>query len=433
MKNVLWRKGLAVIFIMIFFNLTFSAAIGKLTLYEYKLPPPASVDMPVEETFFRRMSVREFTEEPVTNNELSTVLWAAYGCRDDGEQTVPVIDGMHAVEIYVLKKDGVYKYDPLNHSLLFYRNGDYRYIGQYNAPIQLGIVWNRSRNTNGNYVAAEMGAIGQNIQFMANALGLGTVVTADFPPNNTLYVVGLPPDEVPRIIMPVGHPRAPYNFIYLPLWFSLLPRVRVSDVNLSTAIKEWETSTVFHGDISRWELSQLLWASYGYSYLLDVSRPEKKYITRHRTVPSAHAYYPLRMYAVTKNGVYRYVPGLYRYYMWGLPIVTFLLKIRDGDHRGEVAQASSQPSIASAPLIIISVLDTVKARGMLGKWDDLSGEEFRWLWYYEAGASVYNILLETVAWNLSADITLPMHSDAIRGVLRLNDECLPLLIVPVGK
>lgn len=432
MKNMLWKKGLAVIFIMTFLNPTFSAAIGKLTLSEYRLPPPAFVDTPVEETFFRRMSVREFTEEPVTDKELSTVLWAAYGYRDDGEQTVPTVNGLHAVHIYVLKNNGVYRYDPLNHSLLFYRKGDYRYIGQYDAPIQLGIVWNRSRNSDGKLVACEIGAIGQNVQFTANALGLGTVVTADFPPNNTLYEIGLPHEEVPRIIMPLGRPSVPYNFIYLPLWFSLLPRVRVSNVNFSTAINEWRKSTVFNGNLSRWELSQLLWASYGYSYLLDVSQPEKKYITRHRTVPSAHAYYPLRMYAVTKDGVYMYVPGLYRYYMWGLPIVTFLLKIRGGDYREEVARASSQPSVASAPLIIVSVLDIKKTRGMLGKWDDLSGEEFRWLWYYEAGASVYNIFLETVAWNLSAGVALLMDSDVIQGVLRLNENHLPLLLVPVG-
>ncbi|HEC81809.1 MAG TPA: hypothetical protein ENI42_05245 [Thermoplasmatales archaeon] len=63
------------------------------------------------------------------DEELSTVLWAAYGYRDDGKQAVPTVEGMHAAHIYVLKEDGVYKYNPLNHSLVFYKNGEYRYIG----------------------------------------------------------------------------------------------------------------------------------------------------------------------------------------------------------------------------------------------------------------------------------------------------------------
>ncbi|EMR75283.1 hypothetical protein MBGDF03_01163 [Thermoplasmatales archaeon SCGC AB-540-F20] len=56
-----------------------------------------------------------------------------------GNRTVPGIDGIHAAVIYVLKKDAVYRYDPLNHSLIFYKDGDYRYIGQYDAPTNLGL------------------------------------------------------------------------------------------------------------------------------------------------------------------------------------------------------------------------------------------------------------------------------------------------------
>jgi hypothetical protein len=27
-------------------------------------------------------------------------------------------------------------------------------------------------------------------------------------------------------------------------------------------------------------------------------------------------------------------------------------------------------------------------------WDDLSGEDARWIWYYEAGAAAHNVLLQ---------------------------------------
>ena len=87
--------------------------------------------------------MRDFTNELVTDEELSTVLWAAYGLRDDGELTVPEINGAHAAVIYVLLED-VYTYCPVNHSLVFYKEGDYRDIvgWQYSAPVQLCLCWN---------------------------------------------------------------------------------------------------------------------------------------------------------------------------------------------------------------------------------------------------------------------------------------------------
>ena len=53
------------------------------------LPPPLRIDIPLEETIMQRMSMRSFADVPVTDEELSTILWSAYGKRDDGELTVP--------------------------------------------------------------------------------------------------------------------------------------------------------------------------------------------------------------------------------------------------------------------------------------------------------------------------------------------------------
>ena len=108
------------------------------------LPPPLRIDIPLEETIMQRMSMRSFTDDSVTDEELSTVLWSAYGKRDDGELTVPKFNGNHASVIYVLKEDAVYTYDPDSHSLVFYIEGDYRSIvgTQYESPIQLGLCWN---------------------------------------------------------------------------------------------------------------------------------------------------------------------------------------------------------------------------------------------------------------------------------------------------
>jgi len=338
------------------------------------LPAPMYIDMIVEETIFRRMSVREFTDEPVTDEELSTILWAAYGYTENGNRTVHGINGIHAGQIYVLMEDAVYKYDALNHSLVFHKDGDYRYIGQYEAPIQLGLIWDKDKSNDENLSCAELGEIGQNIQFAANA------------------------------------------------------------IDLTNALQNRSESTSWDEDLTRQEETQAIWASYGYSYLLDEGIATTNPVDRHRTVPSAHGYYPLRMYAVTESGISMYVPCIYdpiygiMHGKWRFPIITFLLKVVSEDKRDEIAQAS-QPYVASAPLSIISVIDIRKTN----RWDDLSDERFHWLWYYEAGASAHNVLLEATAWNLSANIATITDASAIRSTLRLNNNFVPLFIVTVGK
>ncbi len=436
--NYFYKKAIAVTIIIILCSITISPVVGisfsqkeyakeagPLVGQDYSLPPPQIIDMSLEKSIMRRMSVRNFTEDPVTDEELSTILWAAYGLRDDGELTVAEINGNHAAVIYVLLEN-VYKYNTENHSLDFYKEGDYRDIPgmQYHAPVQLGLCWNTDI-ADINFGSAECGAVGQNIYFAANAIGLGTVITAQIPP--AITPVGLPSNEKGIGIMPLGHVEIPYNFKYRPFLLSLLPRVKFSEMNLTSALeKRNETITWESDSISRRDLSNLVWVSYGYSYYLD--RSGNYVVKRHHTVPSAHGYYPFRIYAVTKSGISRYIYGLWNIDLWGLPVLAFLLKNNFSDKREAVADAT-ESFVADAPLCIIPVLN-IKATN---KWDDLSDESVRWIWYYEAGASAHNILLQATSLGLAGNIVHINDKGAICSLLRLNEEKFdPMFVIPVG-
>ena len=400
---------------------------------EIFLPPPLSVNMSYRDAISTRCSVRSFKVtpqmEPVRDLELSTILWAAYGYRQDGSQTVFGIDGLHSTIIYVFREEAVYTYNPLNHSLLLFQEGDLRSIvnWQHRAPIQLGLVWDRNKNDDENFSSVEIGEICQNIYFMANALGLGTV-TAGLTGFNQIE---LPENQVGRIVMPLGYPQKPPVFDYNPYLISPLPKVRDSDMNLKNVIEERILKESFNGEINRQQLSQLLWASYGFSYYIDVTNSNTNEVERHRTVPSSSCVYPLEIYAVTSSGIFRYFPHILHlnpysdnpYYSnnWAFPVISFLLPVRLGDHRDEIAQASSQPDIASAPLILVSVLPLISLYSV------------SWPWYYEAGASAYNVMLESTLQDLHASIVTPTDINTIKSTLRLIDDSLPLIIVPVGS
>jgi len=270
----------------------------SIILDEYPLPTPISVDMILEESICRRMSVRSFTGESVTDEELSTILWAAYGVTENGNRSIFNPDGTYSTIIYVIRSEATYKYVPENHSLSLFKSGNYLHLGQYTSPIKFGFVWDMDVESDELRGMADIGMICQNIYFDANALDLGTVTTGMYV--EELYELGIPSNEKPEIIMPLGHPSSPYDFTYDPLPVSNLPQVVDNDLSLEDAINNrlivdsWDDVP-----LSLLEQSQLIWSSYGYSYLIDnVNNPPK----RHRTLPSAIGIYPFKIFAANHSG-----------------------------------------------------------------------------------------------------------------------------------
>lgn len=411
MNKVIFRKHVTCIIALTFLILIFTPiSISKeetdtIIKKPFELPDPIELDISLEEAICRRMSVREFTGEGITDEELSTILWHAYGLTQGGTRNIHGITNEYPITIYVLAGCGVWRYNPEDHNLIRHRHLDMTWIGQYDtATVKIALVWDKNKCVNENYAGAEIGEICQNIYFSCNALNLGTVTTATKV--NQIYFIGLPINEKPRIIMPIGHPKTPYQFTYDPI-ISDLPSIKNSTNSLTDAIiNRNETIAWEETNITLQQQTQVIWSSYGYSYFIDEINNK-----RHKTVPSSHGTYPLAIYCVNKTGIYRYQSESHQ-----------LIEIKKGDYREEIANAS-ESFISSAPLIIIPVLN------MTGQ-----SEQYLWAWYYEAAASAYNVLLESTAWNLSSNIILNTDTMGLTSVLELNPEnWLPMFIVPVGK
>jgi len=442
MKKTKLKNYSQLIFISLILLNTFTIStfgFNKFNLTDKELPPPLDIDMILEESIFRRMSVREFTDEPVSDEYLSTILWAGFGLRDDGKHTISKINNTHAAIIYILNEDAAYKYNPLNHSLIVFKEGDFRGNKvriQYEAPYQIGLCWDTDK-ADPNQGSVELGQIGQNIQFMANSLGLGTVVTGEIPP--AIEGLGLPENEEGLILMPLGHPKILYDFIDRPMWISNLPKTIESTKTLSNTLKNLNESYNFNGELNEQELSQIIWSSYGFSNYIDRSDQEPVHLRRHRTVPSAHGYYPFEIFVITEEGIYRYyhnilVDILTKFLhitnapvdFFGLPIITFLYKVRTGDFRENIAEITSQSNLTQAHLMIIPVLNLENAK-------ELSIQSARRFWFYEAGAAAHNIMLESTALDLSSKIIYPINTDTINTILGLDENYIPSILIAVGK
>jgi SagB-type dehydrogenase family enzyme len=197
-----------------------------------ELPPPQTTGaMSVEEAIARRRSIRSYTDEPLSLEDISQLLWAAQGITEPstGGRAAPSARGTYPMEVYVVVgtdgvtglAEGVYHYDPRGHRLENILEGDVRQslmgvaLGQScvgDAPVDIVIaaIYERTTGRYGDrgirYVHMEAGHIGQNLYLQAVARGLGMVVIGAFDDEGVQQVLRLPSEQKPLYIIPVGHP-----------------------------------------------------------------------------------------------------------------------------------------------------------------------------------------------------------------------------------
>ena len=97
----------------------------------YLLPAPEKEGgMPLNEAFNKRQSQRDYDEtKKLSPQLLSQALWSCYGAnRDNGLKCTPSAVALFPLTVYIFLDDGVYKYDPSNHSIIKLLEGDYRYM-----------------------------------------------------------------------------------------------------------------------------------------------------------------------------------------------------------------------------------------------------------------------------------------------------------------
>lgn len=195
---------------------------------EIKLPEPRLTgEMSVEEIIVKRRSVRDYTDDPITLEQLSQLLWAAQGItmRSKGYRSAPSAGATYPFEVYVVVgnveglEPGIYHYDPSTHSLSIIKAGDFRaelqsaaldqeWVGDAPVDIILVAFYERTANVYGErgirYVHMEAGHIGQNLYLQATALGLGTVAVGAFHDDRVAAI--LETEGAPLYIFPVGVP-----------------------------------------------------------------------------------------------------------------------------------------------------------------------------------------------------------------------------------
>jgi SagB-type dehydrogenase family enzyme len=152
------------------------------------------------------------------------------------------------------------------------------------------------------------------------------------------------------------------------------------------------------------QIGQLVWAAQG-----------QDAHSRYRTCPSAGATYPLEVFVVTADGLFRYLPGKHT-----------LEKLADQDLRAALASAAwGQQFIEAAPLTLVFAAQFSRTTGRYGK----RGVRYVCM---EAGHAAQNVHLQAEALGLGSVAVGAFDDASVGGVLSLPRQFEPIYMVTVG-
>lgn len=188
------------------------------------LPAPRlQGDVSLEQALARRRSVREFTGQDLTLEQISQLLWSAQGITDEewGFRTAPSAGALYPLELYVVRDVELYHYQPAEHALARTEAQDARQAvwkagleqgALRDAPVVFLIcaVYQRTAQKYGQratqYVHIEAGHAAQNLLLQAVALGLGGVPIGALYEDQLQAALALPADHEPLYVLAVGYP-----------------------------------------------------------------------------------------------------------------------------------------------------------------------------------------------------------------------------------
>ena len=191
------------------------------------LPKPVATGvLSVESALHSRRSVRNFSPQSLTLAEVAQLLWAAQGVTGPGgTRTAPSAGALDPLELYLVTGNvsaltkGVYRYQPIGHSLILVADGDQRaalaaaapgqdWVNEAAAVIVVAAAHERTTRKYGQrgvrYVHIEAGHAAQNIHLQAVARNLGTAVVGAFDDDKVKKIVNLSSDEEPLCLLPIG-------------------------------------------------------------------------------------------------------------------------------------------------------------------------------------------------------------------------------------
>ncbi len=186
--------------------------------------PKIDSNFSLEKAIKSRRSIRNFVKYNLSLEEISQLLWSAYGITDKNTNfhSVPSAGATFPLEIYYTTSEGVFHYIPQEHSVeqTIFKDitenlsnvcWNQQFIKKASISIIICAVYERTTLYYGErgyrYVYIEVGHVAENLCLQAVSLGLGSVCIGAFDDARLKKLLLLPKDVEPIYIVTIGKPK----------------------------------------------------------------------------------------------------------------------------------------------------------------------------------------------------------------------------------
>ena len=172
--------------------------------------PQTNGGMPLMQAMQERKSSRDIDpNSTITNQELSNMLWAAWGITHGDKHTVGTAMNRQELILYVITPQAISRYNPKANTLTRIVEGDFReFVGRQDfaqtAPLNIALVVDTEKQDIVEFQAYSAAAASQNIYLYCASVGLKTVVRAAFGQEKLAEAMKLPANEKIMFLQTVG-------------------------------------------------------------------------------------------------------------------------------------------------------------------------------------------------------------------------------------
>lgn len=163
------------------------------------------LELPLFDALKLRCTYRDFTEEELSLELISSLLWSAYGINrpEEGKRVAPSAVNVQEFDIYLFTREGIYIYDAAKNTIQMVVQGDHRaeISNQKHfavAPVSLLIVANyqrmsifKDKEVRDFYAAVDCGYVSQNIYLFCASAKLGTVACGGIERDHLHKLLGI--------------------------------------------------------------------------------------------------------------------------------------------------------------------------------------------------------------------------------------------------
>lgn len=165
-----------------------------------------------------RKSTKAYSSKKLSNQQISNILWAAYGFNRTDKRTVPSAMNCQEFTLYVFLPDGIYRWNDKTNELTLMAKGDNRELagGQdYVATAAMNIVYvadyskmeSIAAESRDNMAYADCGFIAQNVYLYCASENLGCVIRGYVDREMLVKVLNLKAKEKVILSQSIGFPK----------------------------------------------------------------------------------------------------------------------------------------------------------------------------------------------------------------------------------